>query len=147
MKSGVLFSITIHVFSLNNEEITDAVYVCNSETQNTVLQLIDHCQLQYIPSCVQCISSLPGCVKRLIVQKQLERNDIQNYQILDLKLLFKDLVRASVQGIKWVQVLCFVILALIELVSSKLPIFSYILGGSVRRVVKLFRNFYSWMQD
>lgn len=28
----------------------------------------------------------------------------------------------------------------VELASSKLPVFSYTLGGSVRRVVKLFRN-------
>lgn len=34
------------------------------------------------------------------MQKQLARNDIENYQILDLKLLFEDLVRASAQGIK-----------------------------------------------
>lgn len=101
-----------YVFSLNNEEITDAVYVCGSEMQNIVLQFIDCCQLQHAPSCIWCISSLPGCMGRLNMQKQLARNDIENYQILDLKLLFEDLVRASAQGIKWVQVPYFVILVL-----------------------------------
>lgn len=63
MKSGVLFSITIHVFSLNNEEITDAVYVCNSELRNTVLQLIDHCQLQYAPFYTMCLITSRMCGK------------------------------------------------------------------------------------
>lgn len=65
------------------------------------------------------------------MQKLSEKSVFQNYQILEFKLLLEYVEKGIRIGYRISIVICFVILALNELVIREPLAFSYILDGSV----------------